>query len=54
MEKEIDLKIELRKLELKSKALGLKLEKLIKDIGENNIKIIIIENKLKELEKNND
>jgi|GEM_PF-3713234 hypothetical protein len=54
MEKEIDLKIELRKLELKSKVLRLKLEKLIKDIGENNIKIIIIENKLKELEENND
>lgn len=54
MEKEIDLKIELRRLELKSKTLRLKLEKLIKDIGENNIKIIIIENKLKELEENND
>lgn len=48
------LKIESRKLELKSKALRLKFEKLIKDIGENNIKIIIIENKLKELDENND
>ena len=54
MEKDMDLKIEFRKLELKSKALRLKLEKLIKDVGKNNIKIIIVENKLKELEENND
>ena len=54
MENIIDLKIELRRLELESKALRLKLEKLIKYIGENNIEIIIIENKLKGLEENND
>ena len=54
MESIVDLKIKLRRLELKNKTLRLKLEKLIKDIGENNIKIIIIENKLKELEENND
>ena len=54
MRKEIILKNKLKKYLLKEKELKLKFEKFIKEIGENNTKIIILENKLKELEENND
>ena len=54
MRKEISLKNKLKKYLSKEEELRLKFEKLIKEIGENNTKIFILENKLKELEENDD
>lgn len=50
----LKLKSELRKYRLKGKGLKFKFNKLVKEIEDNNFKIVIIENKLKELENNND
>ena len=54
MNKKASLKTKLKKYLSKEKELKLKFEKLIKEIGENNTKILILEFKLKELEENND
>mgnify|MGYP000853615998 CR=1 FL=1 len=54
MDKKVSLKTKLKKYLSKEKELRLKFEKLVKEIGENNTKIIILKNKLKELEENND
>lgn len=54
MDKKASLKTNLKKYLLKEKELKFKFNKLLKEIGENNTKIILLENKLKELEEDND
>lgn len=54
MDKKVSLETKLRKYLLKEKKLKVKFEKLLKEIEENKIKIILLENKLKELEEDDD